>query len=392
MKELKKYPKFTLYETDKGQKVISFKNDVYGMQNGKIICFTDLTKTLKAHQEKDFLQVLTNMEADNSNNEPEKNGSKNEQDNSEKANQSNSNEEEKDENENQKNSSDSEQNEEENESNEEKEEENEEEPEQPNENEEQQEEEQENLKSPVYEEVKLYLSMNMPVYLYGPAGTGKSYLARQIADDLGLDFYFTNCVTQEFKLTGFIDANGKYQETAFYKAMKYGGLFFLDEMDGSDPAALINLNSALADGYFQFPHEFVQCHENFRVIAAGNTAGQGADENYTGRYQLDASSLNRFKKVSVGYELNIERLITNNNTELIEFAHYIRQESENSGIQLIVSYRDLKDIAKLEKPLGIEKILKSTIFYNTTVDSLNTLIYNYSGKNKYINALKRLVA
>lgn len=385
MKELKKYPKFTLYETDKGQKVISFKNDVYGMQDGKIICFTDLTKTLKAHQENDFLQVLTNMEADNGNQKPDNNGS-------EKNNQSNSNNEEKGESNEEKEENNNEPSEEENEQAQNEEQENEEEAEQPNENEEQQEEEQENLKSPVYEEVKLYLSMNMPVYLYGPAGTGKSYLARQIADDLGLDFYFTNCVTQEFKLTGFIDANGKYQETAFYKAMKYGGLFFLDEMDGSDPAALINLNSALADGYFQFPHEFVQCHENFRVIAAGNTAGQGADENYTGRYQLDASSLNRFKKVSVGYELNIERLITNNNTELIEFAHYIRQESENSGIQLIVSYRDLKDIAKLEKPLGIEKILKSTIFYNTTADSLNTLIYNYSGKNKYINALKRLVA
>ena len=94
MKELKKYPKFTLYETDKGQKVISFKNDVYGMQDGKIICFTDLTKTLKEHQEKDFLQVLTNMEADNSNQEPDNNGSENEQENSEKENQSNSNNEE----------------------------------------------------------------------------------------------------------------------------------------------------------------------------------------------------------------------------------------------------------------------------------------------------------
>lgn len=69
---------------------------------------------------------------------------------------------------------------------------------------------------------------------------------------MGLDFYFTNAVSQEYKLTGFIDANGKYQETQFYKAFTQGGLFFLDEMDASIPEVLVILNAAIANRYFDF--------------------------------------------------------------------------------------------------------------------------------------------
>ena len=60
----------------------------------------------------------------------------------------------------------------------------------------------------------------IPVYLAGPAGSGKNHTLEQIAKELGLEFYFTNSVQQEFKLTGFIDAGGTYHETEFYKAFK----------------------------------------------------------------------------------------------------------------------------------------------------------------------------
>lgn len=75
-------------------------------------------------------------------------------------------------------------------------------------------------------------------------------ICQQVAEALGLDFYFTNAVTQEYKLTGFIDANGNYQETQFYKAFTKGGLFFLDEMDASIPETLIILNAAIANRYY----------------------------------------------------------------------------------------------------------------------------------------------
>lgn len=66
----------------------------------------------------------------------------------------------------------------------------------------------------------------IPLMLVGPAGAGKNVTIKQIADALKLDFYFTNAVTEEYKLTGFIDANGKYHETQFYKAFKNGDCSF----------------------------------------------------------------------------------------------------------------------------------------------------------------------
>ena len=55
-----------------------------------------------------------------------------------------------------------------------------------------------------------------------------------------------------------------------------GGLFFLDEMDASIPEVLVLLNAAIANGYFEFPNGKITAHEDFRVVAAGNTVGSGA--------------------------------------------------------------------------------------------------------------------
>ena len=129
--------------------------------------------------------------------------------------------------------------------------------------------------------------------LTGAAGTGKNVICKQVAQALGLKFYFSNAVTQEYKLTGFTDANGRYQPTQFYKAFTEGGVFMLDEIDASIPEVLVILNSAIANGYFDFPAPigYVDAHPDFRVVAAGNTTGNGADFEYVGRNQLDASSL-----------------------------------------------------------------------------------------------------
>ncbi|MCA7081854.1 AAA family ATPase, partial [Staphylococcus aureus] len=112
-----------------------------------------------------------------------------------------------------------------------------------------------------------------PLLLVGPAGSGKNVVLEQVAKDLGKDFYFTNAVTEEYKLTGFIDASGTYQETQFYQAFTKGGIFFLDEMDASVPEALVILNAAIANRYFNFPNGKAQAHPDFTVVAAAYTTG-----------------------------------------------------------------------------------------------------------------------
>ena len=200
-----------------------------------------------------------------------------------------------------------------------------------------------------FDEVLKFVSKDEPVFLTGEAGTGKNYLCKQIAKALGLDFYFTNAVTQEYKLTGFTDAMGKYQETQFYKAFKNGGLFMLDEVDASIPEVLVILNSAIANKYFDFPAPigYVEAHKNFRVIAAGNTYGDGASYQYVGRNQLDGASLDRFACVHIGYDEEIEKTLCNNDEDLLYFIRTVRKICSRKNIQLIVSYRAISRLYKL---------------------------------------------
>ena len=120
-----------------------------------------------------------------------------------------------------------------------------------------------------FEKICKIVNSNIPLMLVGGAGAGKNYTLEQVAQALDLTFYTTNAVNQDYKLTGFIDANGVYHETEFYKAFVNGGMFFLDEIDASCPEALVTLNSAIANKYFDFPTGRKVAHKDFRVVCAG---------------------------------------------------------------------------------------------------------------------------
>lgn len=245
-----------------------------------------------------------------------------------------------------------------------------------------------------FDEVLQIVNLDIPVYLTGKAGTGKNVICKQVAEALGLDFYFTNAVTQEYKLTGFIDANGKYQETQFYKAFTKGGVFFLDEMDGSIPEVLIILNAAIANKYFDFPIGKVEAHPNFRIIAAGNTLGTGADNNYTGRYCLDRASLDRFALINIDYSPKIEKAMALNNMDLVNFAHAFRKATDSMGIECLFSYRTINRIAKLEQVFSnLKEVIQISLLKGMDVDDLNIINKELAKDkelkgNKYVEAMK----
>lgn len=240
-----------------------------------------------------------------------------------------------------------------------------------------------------FEMIKTCVESKIPVYLAGPAGSGKNHTLEQIAKALGLEFYFTNSVQQEYKLTGFIDAGGTFHETEFYKAFKNGGLFFLDEMDASIPEVLVLLNAAIANGYFEFPNGKITAHDDFRVVAAGNTVGSGADESYTGRMVLDQATLDRFAIIEFGYDLGIEMALAKGNTELVTFIEDLRKQAEGKGIRATFSYRCISMVVKLEKTgMNIEEIIKIAVVKGMDKDTINTFTTNTG--NKYSEALYKI--
>lgn len=244
-----------------------------------------------------------------------------------------------------------------------------------------------------FEQILSQVQLDEPIMLIGPAGSGKNVAISQVADALGKHMYYTNNASNEFKLTGFIDAGGNYRDTEFYKAFKNGGIFFLDEIDNSDPSALIVINSALANGYMAFPHETIDRHPDFRIIAAANTWGKGADLQYVGRNALDGATLDRFDNIFFDYDTSLEKALYPND-EVLQFMWSFRNAVYQSKIPHIVSTRGIGKVYKKEvNGIPVQDTLTSNVIKNLGQDDINTIIgnmQNVSSTNKYYDGIKRL--
>ena len=200
---------------------------------------------------------------------------------------------------------------------------------------------------PKFEQVLSCVKHNIPAYLFGPAGTGKTTLAKQVAKSLNLDFYCVSALQFKSEFEGFVDGYGKYQSTDFYRAFTCGGIFMLDEIDSTAAEVLVAFNNALANGFYTFPGEIgkVEAHKDFRIIAAGNTIGLGADSAYNGRFQLDASTRDRFAFVKVEYIREIEAALARNDYELVDFMAAARVAIAEQGLNATASPRAIDRIA-----------------------------------------------
>lgn len=227
-----------------------------------------------------------------------------------------------------------------------------------------------------FDQLRGMVEADIPVYVYGPAGTGKSFLAGQIATATGRKLYASNALTDEFLLVGSQNAAGDYVPSTFYQAWTSGGLFLLDEMDASDPFVLAKLNMAIANGVCDFPVVGnIAKNPGFRVIGAGNTAGGLSDGSYTAREKIDAATLNRFARVYYGYSDAVELALSGNNKPLCAFIKDVRKCAAEKHIQIVVSYRQTVNIAKMMAVTAVDADGNSRPVF-TAVDAVKYSITN----------------
>ena len=231
-------------------------------------------------------------------------------------------------------------------------------------------------------------TVNVPVYLVGPAGTGKSTLARQVSESLGRQFYSSAKLSSEFQLVGYRDAAGNYSPTAFYEAFTKGGVFFFDELDASHPDAVVALNDAIASREFTFPCDTTptKAHKDFYILAAGNTMTRGADRQYTARKPLDAASVDRFAFLEVNYDNALEVRFSmaeykalggvedEEARDLIQQVQSYRASAKKAGIAHPITPRaSLMAVSMLTLGWTIADIIKACVFKGLPTDQIKQL-------------------
>lgn len=227
------------------------------------------------------------------------------------------------------------------------------------------------------------------VYLYGPAGSGKNVLCEELAKALNVPFYYQNTILTKFDISGYKNAGGEFEETEFYKAWTNGGLFMLDEVDNSQAEALIALNAALANGYYTFPNVGkVKAHKDFYCIAAGNTNGQGATDEYCGRYKMDESSRDRFCFVKIDYNKDIEKSIVGEHKDILSFVYDLRKIANELQLSLICGYRAISKLEKYYNKENIKFILDGFIFRGMLLDDIREIAARLNNNNKYAKCVK----
>ncbi len=137
--------------------------------------------------------------------------------------------------------------------------------------------------------------------MVGPAGSGKSTIAHNLADGLGLEFGMLSLsggVTETHLFGRSLpqsDGTWKFVQSLFVDIYEHGGVFLLDEVDAADPNVMVAINAALANGKLALTDgRIVHRHEKCFILAAANTWCTGGDHMYVGRNQLDAATLDRF--------------------------------------------------------------------------------------------------
>ena len=191
--------------------------------------------------------------------------------------------------------------------------------------------------------------MRLLLTLIGDKGTGKTTLAKQIADEMQLPFGMVSMTsgtspsafngrpmvaddgTQALimaltNMSRIEEDPGKAMEFAkqavdmakvrhskgdtvmsqFVKIYGGGGVFLFDELDAADENLLLGTNAALANGKFANPAtgKIVEQHPDFIAVAGMNTMGLGSGRDYNARNRLDAATLDRWNPGRVKIELD----------------------------------------------------------------------------------------
>ena len=186
------------------------------------------------------------------------------------------------------------------------------------------------------------------IWMVGPAGCGKSTMARNIAKEKELPYLCISCGigTSAAEFIGY-----KYptrEATKFAEYYAKPSIVLIDEFTALDPSVAQVVNAALANGEIETTTGLVKRHPECIIIATSNTFGSGADRQYVANNQLDASTIDRFIGgiIEVDYSESYE---SQYDPEVVFYVNKLRKIIKENNIRRVASTRMIQAGHRLKK-------------------------------------------
>jgi cobaltochelatase CobS len=216
--------------------------------------------------------------------------------------------------------------------------------------------------------VILALELNIPTYVWGHKGSGKSELYEQICARTGRAMIRVQHTvnTEESHIVGqWVVKNGQteFELGPLPLAMKNGWVYAADEYDFALPSVL-SVYQAVLEGKplvikeADAENRIIKPHPNFRFAATGNTNGSGDETGlYQGTSLQNSANYDRFGMVVHKQYMakKFESLIlqkrcglrADDADKLVDFAALVRESYDGAKISDVISPRTLIYAAKI---------------------------------------------
>jgi cobaltochelatase CobS len=233
----------------------------------------------------------------------------------------------------------------------------------------------------VLKSLMMGLEMKIPVYLWGHAGTGKTTIFEQIAARTRRPMFrvqHTANMEEEHIVGGWRLREGKtfFELGPLAMAMRFGWFYMADEYDFGRPE-VTSVYQAVLEGKplvikeADAENRVIRPHPDFRLIATGNTNGQGDESGlYQGTNIQNAANYERFgvveqmpymdKKLEARLISQQARIPLKDAEKLVDFAGRVRAEFDGGRLGNPISPRSLIyaaqiGVARSNYRIGLEK-------------------------------------
>ncbi len=213
--------------------------------------------------------------------------------------------------------------------------------------------------------ILMALELNIPTYLWGHAGVGKTTAFEQVCAYTGRPFLRIQHTanTEESDVEGtwkVVNGDMKWQDGPLPFAMEHGIVYCADEYDFASPMVL-SLYQAVLEGKplrIKAANKVVRPHPNFRIVATGNTNGAGDETGlYAGTQIQNAANYERFgivhkvnympEQQEMGVLMGKTGIDKPRAEKLVRFANMMRASYEKRDVAIPMSPRSLINATRL---------------------------------------------